>query len=382
MAACFLWGLKTVYRISVIMINRLIFPALVLLLISFMYLFSAITLPFLVAGVIAYALQPVVSYTESKGVPRWAGSLLLTLVVLAAISVLLVYTVPMVYTQLTKLIIQIPEYIQQLQKLLHAGFKSFSHKVPDEYVLEVQRSLSTSSKKLVSWLFLTTESIFRSSISVIHYLTMILFVPILVFYLMKDWPGLLDTLERYIPPQNKKSVISQVKEIDYTLASFARGQAMVCLILSLYYSLALHITGVDFGALIGGLTGVLAFIPYVGAIIGFSTSGIIALLQSSPWLMGEQGSFALLVTVTIIFAVGQFLEGVILSPNIVGRSLKLHPLWIMFALFFGGYFFGFGGVLVAAPFAGAVGVIVRHNLKYYKEKMHRLYYGTSLQQKK
>lgn len=359
--------------------SRFIFPALIVLLILFAYVFSAITLPFLVAAIIAYALQPVVSYVESKYIPRWLGALLLTLVVLAAISVLLIYTAPLVYTQLTKLIVQIPNYIQKLQQLVLGALKNFSHKIPDEYIVELQRSVASSSKSMVAWLVSTTQSIFQSSISVIHYLTMILFVPVLVFYLMKDWPRVLCTLERYIPPQNKKSVIAQLKEIDHTLASFARGQALVCLLLSAYYSFALHILGVDFGALIGGLSGVLAFIPYVGAIVGFSTLAIISILQTSPWLWGDQGSFTLLFAVTVIFAVGQFLEGVVLSPNIVGRSLKLHPLWIMFSLFLGGYLFGFGGVIVATPFAGAIGVIVRHNLKYYRTKMNTLFYGASWQ---
>ncbi len=338
-------------------------------------------MPFLIAGIIAYALQPIVGRVESKYIPRWVGAMFLTVFVVSVISILLTYTAPLVYAQLMKLIVQIPEYIQKLQTLLQSGLNNFSHKIPIEYSEQFQDSLSASAKELVVWLITTTQNIFKSSFNVIHYITMVLFVPILVFYLMKDWPKLLDTLVRYLPPHNKKSILSQMREIDRTLASFARGQALVCLILSAYYSLFLHIVGVDFGALIGGLTGVLAFVPYVGAILGFTTSGIIALLQTSPWLWGDQGSFALLAAVTMLFAVGQFLEGVILSPNIVGRSLRLHPLWIMFALFFGGYLFGFGGVLVATPFAGAMGVIIRHNLKQYHDTVHTLYYGKSWQRR-
>lgn len=357
------------------LLNRFLFPAGVIFLVIFIYYFSAITMPFAAAGVLAYIFQPIVSYLERICLPRWLGSLLVTALILTIVIVFFVYTAPILYTQLTKFILQIPGYIRQFQNLIKDLFDALSHRVPSEYAEQIQDGIQAISKDFVTWLFMKTQSFFQGGIIIIHYLTVTLLIPILTFYLMKDWPKLIQNIEYYIPPQNKKTVAEQSKKIDATLASFARGQAVVCLILAGYYSLTLHILGVDFGALIGSLTGIFAFIPYIGAILGFSTSSIIALLQTSKWLFGESGSIGLFGGVAIVFVVGQFLEGVILSPNIVGKSIKLHPLWIMFALFFGGYLFGFIGVLVATPVAGVLGVLLRHALNQYLEKMRRIHRG-------
>lgn len=359
------------------MLNRLIFPVVLMFSLAFLYYFSSITSPFIIAGVLAYIFQPLVGYLEQKYVPRWAGSLIVICLLLTIVSVFFVYTAPILYKQLTKLIFHIPAYLRQLQGLIKDLLETLNHRVPPEYAAQIQQGIQTLSKDLVTWLFANTQSAFQGGLTVIHYITMVLMVPVLSFYLMKDWRTLLESITYYIPPQNKKLVLQQAKKIDKTLASFARGQALVCLILAVYYSLALHFLGLEFGALIGSLTGVFAFIPYVGAILGFSVSAAISLLQSSAWSFGDGGSIGLFVAVSIVFSIGQALEGVVLSPNIVGKSIRLHPLWVMFSLFLGGYLFGFAGVLVATPVAGAIGVIMRHALNEYRQKMYNLYYGAS-----
>lgn len=363
------------------MLNRFIFPVVVALGFGFLYYFSSITMPFLIAGGIAYVFQPLVEYLERINVPRWLGALLVTLTMFAIVVVFFVYTAPILYTQLTTLIKQVPGYIGNLQTLTQQMLVVLNDQIPAEYSLQIQEGIQTASKDLVSWLIGKTQSAFQGGLTIIHYVTLILIVPVLTFYLMKDWQKLLDTVRHYVPPQNKKIVLQQTQKIDQTLASFARGQALVCMILMAYYSLALHILGLDFGGLIGSLTGLFAFIPYVGAILGFTTSGAIAFLQTSTWMFGEGGSLALFGAVTIIFAFGQFLEGVVLSPNIVGKSIRLHPLWIMFALFLGGYLFGFAGILVATPVAGAIGVVVRYALNQYRNKMHSLYHEQAKQRR-
>lgn len=357
------------------MLNRFIFPLILIFALGFLYYFSAITMPFIIAAGLAYVFQPLVGYLEKIYFPRWAGALVVTFFMLAAVSIFFIYTAPILYEQLTKLIFKIPGYINQLQEIIEDLFNKLNDNIPSEYSAQIQNTIQSVSKDLVAWLFKNTQFAFQGGLTLLHYLTVILLVPVLTFYLMKDWPKLLESTAYYIPPQNKKMVIQQAKKIDLTLASFARGQALVCMILASYYSIALHVLGIDFGALIGSLAGIFAFIPYVGAILGFSVAAAIAFLQASPWLFGDSGSVALFGGVAIVFAVGQFLEGVILSPNIVGKSIKLHPLWIMFALFLGGHMFGFAGVLVATPAAGAIAVLLRYALMRYRDKMHFLYHG-------
>lgn len=369
------------HHIGYSMLNRFIFPVVVVLGFGFLYYFSAITMPFLIAGGLAYVFQPLAGYLERKALPRWLGALSVTLAMFAIVVVFFVYTAPILYAQLTKLIKQVPGYIGNLQTVIQQVMVVLNDQIPAEYSLQIQDGIQAISRDLASWLLGKTQLAFEGGLTIIHYITLVLIVPVLTFYLMKDWQKLLDTVRHYIPPQNKKVFIQQAQKIDQTLASFARGQALVCLILMVYYSLVLHILGLDFGGLIGSLTGLFAFIPYVGAILGFATSGAIAFLQISSWMLGEGGSLALFGAVTVVFACGQFLEGVVLSPNIVGKSIKLHPLWIMFALFLGGYLFGFAGILVATPVAGAIGVVMRYALQQYRNKMHALYHEQAKQRR-
>lgn len=363
------------------MLNRFIFPALLAAVVLGAYFFSSITLPFLIAAVIAYVFQPLVGYLERLQLPRWMGSLVVILCLTTILVVFFVYSAPILYLQLSKLIIQMPDYIVKLQTMAQNSINILNDQIPSEYSEQVQKGVESISKDLITWVLSKTQFAFQGGLTIIHYMMLVLFVPVFSFYLMKDWNKLLDTIIHYIPPQNKKVFIQQSQKIDQTLTSFARGQALVCLLLMIYYSTALHILGLDFGGLIGGLTGLFAFIPYVGSILGFITSATIAFLQTSAWLFGDSGSFAFVGAVTLVFAIGQFLEGVILSPNIVGKSINLHPLWIMFALFLGGYLFGFTGVLIATPAAGAIAVILRYALNQYRNKMHTLYHEYAKQRK-
>ncbi len=356
------------------MLNRSIFPLIVIISLGSLYYFSAITMPFLIAAGVAYVFQPFVGWLERRNIPRWLGALVVTLAMFATIVIFFLFTAPILYTQLTKFIFQVPGYLVQIQTFLEQTLEGLNDQISEEYSLQIQKGIQSASRDVVSWLLGKTQFAFEGGLTLIHYLTTILLVPLLAFYLMKDWSKVLQGIGHYIPPQNKKVFMQQVQKIDETWAMFARGQALVCVILMVYYSLALHILGLDFGGLIGSITGLLAFIPYVGAIVGFTTSGTISFLQTSSWLFGESGSLGLFGAVTVVFAFGQFLEGVILSPNIVGKSIKLHPLWIMFALFMGGYLFGFAGVLVATPAAGAIGVLLRYALNQYRNKMHTLYH--------
>lgn len=350
---------------------KFVFPAVVLFLIIGAYLLGPVTLPFVIAAVLAYVFQPVIKWFERFHIPRWLGTLMVTAFVIALITLFSVYTLPLLYGQLINLIMKLPVYFDQIKGIISALFIRLYEYLPHAYYDQIQDNINSLTKDIVPLLFSSTQSLFLSSLNVIHYITLIFLLPVLTFYFMKDWPKLIDTLIYYLPPKNKRNIILQAKEIDRTIAGFARGQATVCLILAVYYGFALHVVGLDFGFLIGVLTGIFAFVPYVGAILGFSIAAAIAWLQFSPWLLGDSGSLALFIVVSIVFAFGQFVEGAILSPNIVGRSIRLHPLWVVFALFVGGKLFGFTGVLVATPMAGAFGVILRHALSAYRKKIYK-----------
>jgi predicted PurR-regulated permease PerM len=176
--------------------------------------------------------------------------------------------------------------------------------------------------------------------------------------MLVDWDAMVDTVDSWLPLQQRETIRELFREIDYAVSRFVRGQALVCLLLGIFYATGLTLVGLNFGLLIGLGAGFISFIHYVGSLTGLLVAGGVGLAQFWPdWVM--------IGAVLAVFFVGQFIEGNILSPNLVGRSVGLHPVWLMFALFAFGALFGFVGLLIAVPLAAAVGVLVRFALRRY-----------------
>jgi predicted PurR-regulated permease PerM len=176
--------------------------------------------------------------------------------------------------------------------------------------------------------------------------------------MLVDWDRMVSMIDSWLPRNNRDTIRALAREINGTVAGFVRGQATVCLLLGLFYAVGLSLVGLNFGLLIGLGAGFVSFIPYVGSFTGLLVAGGVAIVQFWPdylWILAVFG----------VFAVGQFIEGNILSPNLVGRSVGLHPVWLMFALFAFGSLFGFVGLLLAVPLAAVTGVLVRFALGRY-----------------
>jgi predicted PurR-regulated permease PerM len=190
--------------------------------------------------------------------------------------------------------------------------------------------------------------------------SLVVVTPVVAFYLIYDWHRMLRTVDGAIPLNQRETVRELAREVDAAIAGFVRGQSAVCLILGSFYALALTVAGLNFGLLIGLSSGLITFIPYVGSMTGLVLSLSVAVAQFWPlWTP--------ILTVLGIFLVGQFLEGNLLSPKLVGESVGLHPVWLIFALLAFGYLFGFVGLLVAVPMAATIGVLVRFALARYRE---------------
>jgi len=184
--------------------------------------------------------------------------------------------------------------------------------------------------------------------------------PVVAFYLLSDWDRMVRAVDNWIPLQHRETVHGLVREMDDAIAGFVRGQTAVCLILGSFYAVALTLTGLNFGLLIGLVSGIITFIPYVGSMTGLVLAAGVAIAQFWP-------EYTPILVVLGIFFVGQFLEGYVLAPKLVGESIGLHPVWLMFALFAFGYLFGFVGLLIAVPLAAVIGVLVRFALRRYLE---------------
>jgi predicted PurR-regulated permease PerM len=202
--------------------------------------------------------------------------------------------------------------------------------------------------------------------SLISVVVFIVVVPVVAFYMLLDWDHMVERVDSWLPRDHAPTVRMLANEIDRVLAGFVRGQVSVCVILGTFYSIALMLAGLQFGLVVGAIAGAITFIPYVGSLVG----GILAIGLAMFQFWGDWWSIGV---VAAIFAFGQFFEGNILSPKLVGGSVGLHPVWLLFALSAFGSVFGFVGMLVAVPVTAIIGVLARFAIGQYRESV--LYRG-------
>jgi predicted PurR-regulated permease PerM len=183
---------------------------------------------------------------------------------------------------------------------------------------------------------------------------------VVAFYLLLDWDRVLVTVDGWIPLQHRNTVHGLAGDIDNAIAGFVRGQAVICLVLAAFYAIGLTLAGLNSGFMIGLMTGLLSFIPFVGAMTGFLVAAVVAVAQFWP-------AWTPILMVVGVFLIGQVLEGYVLSPKLVGAKVGLHPVWMMFALLAASYLLGFIGLLIAIPLAATIGVLLRFALRKYLE---------------
>jgi predicted PurR-regulated permease PerM len=204
------------------------------------------------------------------------------------------------------------------------------------------------------------KSIWSSGMALVSVVSLFVVTPVVAFYMLLDWDRMVATVDGWVPRDHVQTVRQIATDINTAAAGFVRGQGTLCLVLGCMYAIGLTLTGLNFGVLIGLFAGLISFIPYVGSLTGLVLAVGVAFVQFWPdWIM--------VVAVACVFFVGQFIEGNILSPKLVGKSVGLHPVWLMFALFAFGALFGFVGLLIAVPAAAAIAVLVRFAIARYLE---------------
>lgn len=332
----------------------------------FLMVFSSILLPFVAGMALAYFLDPVADWLERRGLSRMMATvvILITFVLLFALSLIII--IPVVVAQASDFITRIPGYISSLQQLV-AGTGSTI--LPDWVAAQVESIRENFSKLLAEGAgFIGTllTQIWNSGKSLLDVVSLLVVTPVVAFYLLLDWDRMIKKVDSWIPRDHVQTVRQIASDMDTTIAGFVRGQGSMCLILAIYYAVGLSLAGLNFGLLIGFATGMLSFIPYVGATLCLLIAGGVALVQFGA-------DYVSIAIVLGVYFTGQFMEGNVLQPKLVGGSVGLHPVWLMFALFAFGAMFGFVGLLIAVPAAAAVGVLVRFALSRYLES--DLYHG-------
>lgn len=332
---------------------------LFLLLALLTWALSGILLPFVLSFILAYILNPLVVTLTAKGCSRTVASVLVIAGLIIAILLAFLIVMPVLESQVIGFIQKIPTYAEALWNKLQPLFDAVKNYASPEQIATVKETMSTQSISFFNKIGGMLLDLFSQGMVLFNIVTFIIITPVITFYLLNDWPIIVDKTRGLIPQKKLPFVQEQMQEIDTTLSAFIRGQAMVCLFLALFYGIGLTIIGLDLGFVVGFISGILSFIPYVGSLSGFFISLLLAFTQSAGW-----GVF---IGILFVFGIGQFIEGYVLTPKLVGDKVGLHPAWVIFALFAGGYLFGFMGVLLAVPVTAVLGVILRTTIKAYKE---------------
>lgn len=324
----------------------------------FLYVFSGVLLPFVAGMAVAYLLDPVCDRLEALGMRRMWATLTILFAFIFILVLFFILLLPVLGNQLALFLEHFPELVRKLQalfsKYLPADLASFAGISPED----LQASMTNLIGQGAAFVGKLAQSIWSGGQALLGIISLFVITPVVAFYLLLDWDHMVERIDSWLPRDHLGELRSLAREMDEAVAGFVRGQVSVCFLLGCFYAISLALVGLNFGLLIGMAAGLVSFIPFVGAGLGFLVSLGVALVQfwpDWPWIL----------VVGAIFAVGQFLEGNILQPKLVGDSTGLHPVTLMFALFAFGYLFGFVGMLVAVPAAAMIGVLARFALKQY-----------------
>lgn len=335
--------------------------ALVLILL----LLANVLAPFLMGAAIAYFADPIADRLERRGLSRVLATVIITALSVLTFVVIVAIITPLLVDQISLAITSAPDLINGVKLLLEGKLLPMldvdvqSGNVLSEALTKFQNQVQDLSVKVV-------QSIWSISLAGIEFISLAVITPVVAFYLLLDWDNMVARIDDLLPRPHAETIRKLASDIDDVLAGFVRGQLTVCLILGAFYALGLIVVQLPFGLLVGLFAGLISFIPFVGSILGGLLSIGIALVhfwETPEWI----------VAVAIIFVIGQVVEGNFLSPKLVGDSVGLHPVWLMFALSAFGSLFGFAGLLIAVPTAAVIGVFLRFSISQYKTG--RLYKG-------
>ena len=315
------------------------------------YLLSPILSPFLLAGAIAYLCDPLVDRLQRRRLSRTASTLIVLLGLVLAFVVLALILAPLLQAEARLLMQQIPKLVewgsQTLLPWLTSTFGVDLMRDQEEILVWLKGHVSELSQ-LTRYLPKLTDG----GLAILGFVANLLLVPVVLFYMLRDWDSTLAHLVGWIPNSLKPKTIAIAREVDRVLSEFVRGQVMVILVMCVFYSTALWLAGLEYALAVGLITGILVFVPYMGIVVGVLLGTLAGLAQF--------GSLAGVLPIWGVFAAGQLLEGMAVTPWLVGERVGLHPVAVIFALMAFGQLFGFIGILVAIPAAAASLVALRH----------------------
>lgn len=326
-------------------------------LLLFLFAVRGILLPFVVGMLLAYFLDPAADRLEKWGCSRSTATAIITGGFFLLMILLAMWLLPIISHQLGGLIDSIPGNIAVLQEHYQSWMARFLNGIDPGQIESAKTAVGNLSGDVIGFIGGFLKGLLSSGAAIVNMLSLIFITPVVVFYMLRDWDRMVAKIDALLPRQYAATIREQAKEIDHTLSGFIRGQMNVCLLLGTFYAIGLTLVGLNFGLLIGLVTGMLVIIPYVGLFMGMAVGLSVAFFQ-----FGDMVSVG---KVLAVFVVGQVIEGNFIVPKLVGDRIGLGPVWIIFGLLAGGALFGFVGVLLALPVTAVIGVLVKFAVNNY-----------------
>ena len=321
-------------------------------------LLKDILLPFVAAIVIAYFLSPLADRLQALGFYRVLAAVLIIGLATVLVVLALVLLVPVLTEQLRQLATSLPEVTQRARQSVEEVARGWLGSNFPAFQAALDRLNNEVSQNWTAFAGAVMASIWNSGVALMNFISLVLITPIVVFYLLIDWHPMVERIDRALPRDHAPTIRRLAHDVNAAVAAFIRGQGAICLVLGIFYGVGLSWAGLNYGLLIGLTTGLLAFIPVVGWVLGLFCASALAVVQFWPELTP-------LAKVVGVLVAGIAIDTAFLSPRFVGGKIGLHPVWLIFALFVFSYLFGLVGTLVAVPLAAAIGVLVRFAIDVY-----------------
>jgi len=320
------------------------------------WLLAPVLTPFVASALLAYIGDPLADRLQKLRLPRPLAVVTVFVVTFGGIALLVLLVVPLIRTQVSAFLAALPGLIEQAERVWLPNLSGFLGVEPGDGV-GLGEFISRYSDLAGNWTATVLMSLSRGGGALAAAVISLFLVPILTFYLLRDWDGILKRLGALVPPSQRDIVFALARETDEVLGAFLRGQIMVMIALAIIYSTGLTLVGLDFAIAIGVVAGLVSFVPYLGFVFGILLAGLTVLQEPEPLVR--------LVGVVATFAIGQFIEGSVLTPKLVGDRIGLHPVIVIFAVAAGGQLFGFFGILLALPAAAVISVLARFAYRTY-----------------
>jgi predicted PurR-regulated permease PerM len=295
---------------------------------------------------------------ERWGMSRLLGTSVVSFIFFLLTAAILAIIGPMIVNQVIDLVTALPSYIAWLKERLFSLSVELSESTGVDLRQRIQEALAAGAEAAAGSASDILLGIFVNGLAVVNLISLLLITPFVGFFLLLHWDEIVARVDAMLPLPQRATLRDLFRRMNRVLSGFVRGQASVCVVMAIYYAAALSLVGLQYGLVIGVVAGLLTFIPFVGSLSGMVLTVAVALAQYE--------TFGQMMLPIGLYLFGQFVEGYFLSPRLVGRQIRLHDVWVVFAVLAGGSLFGFWGALLAVPVAGIVGVLVRFAVRRYR----------------